>query len=204
MKNNIISGELKKEKIYSVNQIAQTLDVSRSPVAGAVQTLSEEGLLRILPNQGFCIFKFSEKDIKNIFELRKAVEGYVVEKFIEINGDTSKIHTYLGAQKDYLKKTDVNLFLDADRKFHETLAKKIGNLRILETLQNIRDLVTLMNLEIMGEPKRGQQVIQEHTDILRAIDKKDNIATRKALYYHFDNTVYILTERIKKAKIASQ
>lgn len=57
-----------------------------------------------------------------------------------------------------------------------------------------------MNLEVMVESARGQQVIKEHTDILNKIEKKDKMAARQALYYHFDNTVRILRERIKKAK----
>lgn len=202
LKNAILSGQLKRDRTYSVNQLAQILNVSRTPVSSAVQTLSEEGLVSILPNQGFRINKFSENEVKEIFELRKAVEGYILERNIEINTDTLEIHKHLKKQKEYLEKKDVNLFLEEDRKFHEALAKKVKNYRILQTLQNIRDLVTLMNLEVMAEPKRGRQVIEEHTNILKAIDDKNKTTARKALYCHFDNTVSILRERIRRAKIS--
>ena len=170
VKNAILCGQIQRDRIYSIGQLAQILNVSRTPVASAVQTLSKEGLITILPNQGFRIYEFSKNDVREIFELRKATEGYIVERVIEMNVDTLELHKHLEAQKSYLEKGDVTSFLKEDRKMHIALAKKINNRRILQSLNNIRDLVNLMNLEVMGEPKRGEQVIEEHANILRAIE----------------------------------
>ncbi len=198
VKKAILSGQIQRDRIYSVGQLAEILNVSRTPVASAVQTLSKEALITILPNQGFRIYQFSKNDVREIFELRKAVEGYIVERVIEMNVDTLEIHKHLEAQKSYLEKEDVTSFLEEDRKLHIALGKKVDNRYILQSLQNIRDLVTLMNLEVMAESKRGEQVIKEHTNILEAIDDKDKAAAKEALYHHFDNTVDILTQRIRK------
>lgn len=202
VKKAIFCGQIERDRIYSVNQLTQILNVSRTPVTSAVQTLSKEGLISILPNQGFRIYQFSEDDVREIFELRKAVEGYIVERVIEMNVDTLEIHKHLEAQKSYLEKRDVTSFLKEDRKLHIALAKKLNNHRILQTLNNIRDLVNIMNLEVMAEPKRGLQVTNEHTNILRAIDTKNKTAAKEALYYHFDNTVDILTQRMRKVKVS--
>lgn len=198
VKNAVLSGQIQRDRIYSVKQLAQILNVSRTPVAGAVQTLSKEGLISTLSNQGFRIYQFLENDVRDIFELRKAVEGYIVERVIEMNVDTLDIHKHLDAQKNYLAEEDVTSFLNEDRKFHMVWAEKLNNNRILQALNNIRDLVGIMNLEVMAEVKRGQQVIKEHTNILEAIDTRNKTAAKRALYHHFDHTVDILRQRITK------
>ena len=198
VKNAVLSGQIERDRIYSIAQLAKILNVSRTPVANAVQILSKEGLVSILSNQGFRIYQFLENDVRDIFELRKAVEGYIIERVMEMNVDTSDIHKYLKTQKSFLEKGDVTSFLEEDREFHMGLARKLNNSSILQALNNIRDLLNIMNLEVMAELKRGQEVIKEHTDILGAIDTRNKTAARKALYYHFDHTVDILRQRIAK------
>lgn len=201
LRTAILSGKLEPHTIYSIAQVAQILNVSRTPVTTAVQTIAAQGLITILPNQGFRIYEFSEDDVRQVFELRKAVEGYILERFIETNAKTVELQRHLKAQEVHLRKADVSSFLKEDRDFHRVLAENVGNPRIVQTLQNIRDLVAIMNLEIMAESERGQQVIREHAKVLEAIEHKNETAAKKALYYHFDNTVAILARRIREAKM---
>ena len=128
------------------------------------------------------------------------MEGYIVERVIEMNVDTLEVRKHLEAQESYLEKGNVASFLKEDRKLYIVLAEKLNNHSILQVLNNIRDLVNIMNLEVMAESKRGQQVIKEHTNILEAIDDKNKTVAKEALYYHFDHTIEILTQRSKKRR----
>jgi len=202
LRKAILCGQIRRHKTYSVNQLAQILNVSRTPVVSAVQILSKERLISIFPNQGFRVYEFLAEEVRQIFELRKAVEGYVVERVIEIDADISEICKYLDSQKGYLGKKDIVPFLREDRNFHIGLAKKLNNPHIVQVLSNIRDLLNIMNWEVMAERERGEQVIKEHACILETIDAKKKKSAKEALYYHFDNTVKILARRIVKTEMS--
>lgn len=79
----IWAGELEAGEIYSLTKIAQDLNISRTPLRDAVQRLSDEKRIDILPSRGFCLHKFSEEEIKQRYHLTIALEGYSIVRLIE-------------------------------------------------------------------------------------------------------------------------
>lgn len=53
IKEQILSGALREEQIYSETKIAAMIGISRTPVKDALVRLSQERLVDILPSRGF-------------------------------------------------------------------------------------------------------------------------------------------------------
>ncbi len=69
------SGELIPGKLYSESAMSKQLGISRTPLRTALQQLEKEGLIIRLPQRGFYVYEFKEKDIEELFAIRKAIEG---------------------------------------------------------------------------------------------------------------------------------
>ena len=54
---------------------SELLGVSRTPVRSALMRLEQEGLLEALPNGGYAVRTFSERDVSDAIELRGTLEG---------------------------------------------------------------------------------------------------------------------------------
>ena len=76
LKKVIRDGGLEENKIYSLSAISKMLDMSKTPVRDALQMLSREDLIEILPSRGFRLKHFTEKDVTELYQLRCAIEGY--------------------------------------------------------------------------------------------------------------------------------
>ena len=63
IKEQILSGALREEQIYSETKIAAMIGISRTPVKDALVRLSQERLVDILPSRGFRLHRMSEADI---------------------------------------------------------------------------------------------------------------------------------------------
>ena len=59
LKNSIMSGELRSGYIYSETRIAKELGLSRTPVRDALQRLSQNKLVNIIPNKGFMAVSYT-------------------------------------------------------------------------------------------------------------------------------------------------
>lgn len=79
----IWSGNLEAGEIYSLTKIAQDLNISRTPLRDAIQRLSDEKRIDILPSRGFCLHKFTEEEIKQRYHLTISLEGYSIVRLIE-------------------------------------------------------------------------------------------------------------------------
>ena len=78
IKDKILSGELKSGDWLQESKLAESLNVSRSPVREALKELVGEGLLENIPNKGVFVKTLSIKDIYNIFEFREVMEKYAI------------------------------------------------------------------------------------------------------------------------------
>ena len=71
----ILSGELAGGSRIAELAIVERLGVSRTPVRAALLRLEQEGLLQALPNGGYSVQSFTERDIADGIELRGTLEG---------------------------------------------------------------------------------------------------------------------------------
>lgn len=71
----ILSGELPGGARIAELAIVERLGVSRTPIRTALMRLEQEGLLEALPNGGYAVRTFSERDISDAIELRGTLEG---------------------------------------------------------------------------------------------------------------------------------
>jgi DNA-binding GntR family transcriptional regulator len=193
------SGELSPGNLYSESAMSKQLGISRTPLRTALQQLEREGLIIRLPQRGFYVYQFEEKDIEELFTIRKAIEGYAVEhiarKKQEIDLGEAKKH--LAAQEEARKSDDYSLFIREDRKFHENLVKALNNKRLVAIYSDMRQSIELLGLKRFKMNSQRNQSITEHNAIIKAIENGDPLAAREAVYNHLDMAMIPLKQYLK-------
>ena len=71
--------------MLSENEIANVLVMSRTPVREALQLLQNEGFVTVYPRQGVRFQEMTSSTLREILELRAAVEGYVIAACLPLN-----------------------------------------------------------------------------------------------------------------------
>ena len=75
LREMVLAGELPGGARIAEVAISEQLGVSRTPVRSALMRLEQEGLLESLPNGGYAVRTFSERDVSDAIELRGTLEG---------------------------------------------------------------------------------------------------------------------------------
>ena len=75
IKNGILNGELVPGQLYSETKLSAQIGISRTPMREALQCLSQDGYITIIPSKGFMIRQLNEKDMKDSIQIRCAIEG---------------------------------------------------------------------------------------------------------------------------------
>jgi len=185
--------------LYSESAMSKQLGISRTPLRTALQQLERDGLIIRLPQRGFYVYEFQEKDIEELFAIRKAIEGYAVEHIAkekrEIDLGQAKIH--LKAQEDARQSDDYSIFIREDRKFHENLVNALDNNRLVAIYSDLRQSIELIGLKRFKMNSQRNQSIAEHKTIINAIEKGDPLAAREAVYNHLDMAMVSLKKYLK-------
>ena len=75
LREMILAGELPGGSRIAELSIVEKLGFSRTPIRAALMRLEQEGLIESLPNGGYAVRTFSERDVSEAIELRGTIEG---------------------------------------------------------------------------------------------------------------------------------
>ena len=79
LRRAILKGELKPGERLMEVQLANRLGVSRTPVREAIRKLELEGLVTMIPRRGAEVAEITEKNMRDVLEVRRALEELAVK-----------------------------------------------------------------------------------------------------------------------------
>jgi len=199
LKELIITGALEPGALHNEKRLAEALGVSRTPVREALLELSREGMVAFVPGKGVEICKFTAQQVREVFEIRKIIEGYIIKKIASqvTPEDIKEIDENISNQEKMLLKTERLAFIEYDKQFHLYLASKIGNQQIESILDNLRDQMHLMGIRAVEDESRMKQVIEEHRAIFSGLKEGNPQKAFDALIDHLENTEKTIAEKIE-------
>ncbi|MGD2186979.1 MAG: GntR family transcriptional regulator, partial [Desulfobacterales bacterium] len=152
-----------------------------------------------VPGKGVEIFRFTTQQVREVFEIRRIIEGYIIKKIASRLTDAhiKEINGNINHQEKMFAKTERLAFIEYDKQFHLYLASKIGNQQIESILDNLRDQMHLMGIRAVEDASRMKQVIEEHRAIFSGLKDRNPQKAFDALINHLENTEKTIAEKIE-------
>ena len=199
LKELIITGALEPGELQNEKRLADALGVSRTPVREALLELSREGMVAFVPGKGVEVCKLTTHQVREVFEIRRIIEGYVIKKITPrlTEADIKEIDRNISNQEKVLRRTERLAFIEYDKQFHLYLASKIGNQQIESILDNLRDQMHLMGIRAVENDSRMKQVIEEHRAIFSGLKDGNPQEAFDALISHLENTEKTIADKIE-------
>lgn len=193
IKEMLFKGMLGNGNPVSENTLVDDLKMSRTPIRAALQRLSYEGFLMIVPNQGIVICEPSLEETREKLELRVAVELYLLRKCM--NSITPKdieiLHEIIDRQEETIRRSDLLGFFHSDVEFHTYILKNYKNETMSKIVLNFRE--RFFTLSLQGLAKRSayrmENSLNEHKAIIAALERQDFVAAADLLENHIENSV---------------
>jgi DNA-binding GntR family transcriptional regulator len=186
----IRDGVVRHGPLYSENELAETLGMSRTPVREAVIALTREGLLEVSAQRGFRVRALSLDEQSEVFDLRAILETYVVRRLAKDTPEDAvgDLRAVLERQQRVAGQGTRSQFLMLDEEFHLLMPALAGLSRTRETLGQLRGAMWLLGQEALTRPERDKAVLTEHHAIVDAIAASDPDAAAAAIAHHLDST----------------
>ncbi|MGV8986929.1 MAG: GntR family transcriptional regulator [Cypionkella sp.] len=186
LREAILSMALRPGDILRKPEICEQLGVSRSPVSEAVARLAVEHLVRIVPQAGTYVARFSLEEIREGAFLREALELAAVEKVaLSVTEDQLiLLRRNLRLQQALIEDMDTAGFYQTDAAMHELILTFTGFRRVAALADTSWVHVNRARQLILPTPGRVQSTLLEHQVIIAAIEARDPVAARDATHFH--------------------
>lgn len=189
IKEGILAMRYKPGQKLSETKLAADLGVGRSPIRSALARLERDGWVRVLPQQGTFVRKFSAEDVAGMSELRLLLESHAAS--VAAAKVTSEELGLLRVQFEALKvrgaERNFEEFLALDDMFHGLVYRVANNPLITEILRNLRDQIHWVRVINAAVPGRVDASFAEMDRVLSAMERRDGEAAAQAMRQHIGN-----------------
>lgn len=191
LREAILSGHFEPGKRLDQNAIASELEISRTPLRGAIATLESEGLLQSRPYHGVFVIRVSKKGIRELFAVRALLEAEVARQSASLmpEGVLDGLEVVLAEVQKAYEHGDEAAQFEADRCFHQTLRKFSGNSLLSEILDGVNNRIQSVRRFAQMRPGcHVDEFAREHTSILRAMKEGNPELAGALMKEHLENS----------------
>lgn len=199
LRQAILRGELKPGERLMEIQLANKLGVSRTPIREAIRKLELEGLVLMIPRKGAEVADIKEKNLRDVLEVRSALEILAVRLACERITD-EQIAELKRAAKEFkitLNSDDITKIAEADVKFHDVIYEATGNKKLIQLLNNLREQMYRYRVEYLKNESAHVKLLREHEEIISKIENRETQAAIAVVCQHIDNQVEAVVDTIR-------
>ncbi|MFH1983436.1 MAG: GntR family transcriptional regulator [Pseudomonadota bacterium] len=206
LKDRVLQWEYLPGQRLTEEGLSKEFEVSRSPVREALRVLAANGFIEKKVHQGYLVKQLDAEEIKDLYELRMALEIYVVER-LAVVGIREEIKQALVDHWSTAIDSGANLSNETlstmDQSFHEALAVELGNRVLAQQLAAINERLSLFRVIDFSIEDRARSTARQHLDVLERIAAHDILGAREAITNNIqisrDNVHKTLTEALGRA-----
>jgi DNA-binding GntR family transcriptional regulator len=198
LRQDILTLALPPGRMLVETQLAARFRVSKTPVREALVLLEQDGLVEIIPRRGILVTAITVRDVREMFELRMALEGAAAQLAAAriTPEEIDRLEALVRRGREQLadgppvRPTDrkvLHRLLDTNREFHLAIARASANARLLRLVE--RTLDDMMRLIAIGYE------VGQHADILVALRTGDGEQARAIMVNHVRTTLESVLKR---------
>jgi GntR family transcriptional regulator, vanillate catabolism transcriptional regulator len=199
LREMILAGELPGGARIAELTLVERIGVSRTPVRAALMRLEQEGLLEGLPNGGYAVRTFSERDVADAIELRGTMEGLAAR----LAAERGVAAVVLAEARDCLAEVDTLLerpalddeaftrYVTLNQRFHNLLSDMCGSPVLARELARVVSLPFASPsgfVVVQANTPRARDMLvvaqDQHRQVLDAIECREGARAEAIMREH--------------------
>ena len=189
LRRAILLEELKAGERLTEIRLADRLGVSRTPIREAMRKLELEGLVVMVPRRGAVVAKISEKNLRDVLEIRRVLDMLCARLACERMSEEAKekLNTACQDFEEAVKSGDLRDVAQKDVALHNIIIEATGNLTLQQMLDNLAEQMYRYRVKYLKDDSQYQTLSREHRAICKSIMSGDQETAVRLVKEHIDN-----------------
>ncbi len=187
LRQQIFDRELEPGSWIDEQKLAAAYGISRTPLREALKVLAVEGLVTMKVRRGAYVTEMSRDDVAQVYHLLALLEsdaaGEVARRASD--GQLAELRALHERLERQLRNREA--FFSANEQFHMKLLEVAGNRWRQQIVADLRKVMKLNRHHSLFKQGRIASSLQEHREIMAALEARDARAATRLMRLHFDN-----------------
>ena len=192
LKESILNKELEPNQRINEQEIADSFDVSRTPVREAVVRLAAEGFVDIVSHREALVKEVSYKELKEVFQVIGVLDRLAVHLIVDKidSHELTKLEKLTSKMERHFIMREVEKFLDLNYSIHEMLWDYLTDKNMF-LQKELRFCVNQLKMcyyplnRAFEDPKILRKSMTAHKEIMEAFKEKNTAKLETIVFAHW-------------------
>ena len=143
----------------------------------------------MIPRRGAEVAQITEKSMKDVLEVRRALDALCAELACDriSEEEMGKLEEACAGFEKATRTGDTTAIAKADVALHDIIVAATGNRRLVQLVNNLAEQMYRYRFEYIKDESQHERLVEEHRIIYESIRAKDREAAAAAAKMHIDN-----------------
>jgi DNA-binding GntR family transcriptional regulator len=178
LKNAIVTMDIYRSRDdirLDERKLAQDFGISRTPVREAMAQLESEGFVRSVPRRGIYVVRKTKAEVIEMITAWAALESMAARLISETASDDeiSGLRRMFTTFERGAVAAKLDEYSEVNIEFHQTIIRLSRNQVLIDLAENLFTHMRMIRRKTIGEKDRAARSIQDHINIIEAIESRD-------------------------------
>lgn len=186
LRNLVVEGVLPPGTKLNERELCETMGISRTPLREALKVLAVEGLIEISPNRGASVYKMTETEIWETFELMSGLEALAGELACEriTAVEVAEIKALHYAMLACKAQNDLPGYYSRNQIIHNKICAASRNSVLQHTYLSVNRRLQALRFKSNFKHKKWESAAHDHDEMLKALEARDGRRLATILRQH--------------------
>jgi DNA-binding GntR family transcriptional regulator len=202
IRDAILRGGLPPGERLKEEALAQSFEISRTPVREALRILQMEGLVDFTPNRGATVRTYTVDDLREIYTLRAMLEGHAARRAAQwMTPETLRRLEGMCERFAALRAADapVDDLVHENVAFHQAIIAAAGSPRLADVTRRVVEMPLVYRGYRWYTAEQRRQAERDHFKLLRAFETHDADRAELVMRHHILEGGDVILEHLTAA-----
>ena len=200
LRQMLVEGRIAPGAKLNERELAEVLQVSRTPLREAIKMLAAEGLVELLPNRGAIAVSLSETDVRNTFEVMSGLEAMSGELAAQriTDDELAEIRAMQFEMMAAFTRRDLSNYYRINALIHSAINAAAKNPVLSATYNQVNARLQALRFRSNQDGEKWDHAAKEHEQMIDALAARDAATMREVLLSHLHRKLDVVLEQLHR------
>jgi len=199
LKSLLVEGKIAPGSKLNERELAERLNVSRTPIREAIRRLAADGLVELIANRGAIAVQLSIDDVIHTFDVIAELEGYSGELAAQNISDStlSELEALQYEMMASYARRDLSSYYKLNLRIHRLINQAANNPVLATLFSQVNSRIEALRFRSNQDGVKWEKAVEEHQEMLDALKARDSARMRKVMITHVTNKRDVVVQLLK-------
>jgi DNA-binding GntR family transcriptional regulator len=189
LRSLLVEGIIPPGSKLNERELAERLNVSRTPIREAIRRLAADGLVELITNRGAIAIQLSKADVIHTFEVIAQLEAYSGELAAKNISDASlsELEALQYEMMASYARRDLSSYYKLNLRIHSLINQSANNPILSQLFSQVNARIEALRFRSNQDGLKWEKAVQEHQEMINALKARDSERMRKVMISHVHN-----------------